>query len=169
MAGASLTAVTVNANGLVALRAPSVTVNVTFVNPLALAAGVRVTVQFGAVPPTTMPAFASTAVLEEVPDSDPAQVRVLSISAILTAIALVAVSSAVVLAVTAEIVGASLTAITFSENVFVSVRVPSVTVNVTFVAPKALATGVRVIVQFGAVPEIAIPAFVSTEAFEAAR
>ncbi len=103
--GASFTALTVKANVRLALREPSVTVNVTLATPDALETGVNVAVQFGAVPPILIPATCKTAVFDEVPLTDVAQVKELSVSLIVKEIALVATSSLVVWSEIAEIVG----------------------------------------------------------------
>lgn len=168
ISGASLTAVTVSAKTLLDVRAPSLTVKVMLATPLAFATGVMVTVQFGAVPAITIPALASTAVLEEDPLTAVEQTRVLSISLIVKAKALDTVSSAVVLLVRVLIAGASLTAVTVNAKILFALRDPSLTVKVILADPLAFATGVIVTVQLGAVPPIAMPALASTAVFDEA-
>ena len=94
--GASFTAVTVNVNGLVATKLPSLTVKTIFVVPKPSAVGFIVTVQFGAVPANTMLATGSSAVFEDVALMEVAQLSVESTSVIVNGIAAVIVSSFVV-------------------------------------------------------------------------
>ena len=134
--GASFTAITDNAKGDDAVRVPSLTTNAILASPLALATGVMVPVQLGAVPlHTTAPVDATTAVLSVVYIKlVPLQFRALSTSAIVK-VTPRAVSSFVILAVIALIVGASLTAFTVKSKVSVAVSAPSVTVKVTVAVP----------------------------------
>jgi len=93
MVGGSLTGATFNANVVTFESSPSETVRVIFAAPLALAIGVRVTVQFGYVPPITIPEVAISAVFEEALVTEPVQVRVESTSLMVKAKAEVLVSS----------------------------------------------------------------------------
>jgi hypothetical protein len=147
--GASLTAFTVKINVLVFVSAPSVTTRLTVLDPLAFVTGIMVTVQFGYVPPITIPPFDKTEVVEEVADTDPVQVRVESTSSIVKGIAAVATFSFVNCPLIAEIVGASLTALTVTPKTLVAFAVPSLTVKVTVAFPLAFNTGVITAVQFG--------------------
>ena len=67
------------------VKLPSLTVRVTFADPLLFVTGVSVTVQLGKVPPRTIPELASFAIFEEDAETE-AQVSVLSMSLIVKAI-----------------------------------------------------------------------------------
>ena len=90
-------------------EAPSLNETVTVVEPEALATGFIDSTQAGTAPEKLIPAPASTAVLLEVPASEPAHVRVLSTS-LTESVIDVAVSSSVVWGAIGASVGASLTA-----------------------------------------------------------
>lgn len=158
MTGASFTAVTVTAKGEVAVSAPSVTVSVSESAPFAFNNGVMAAVQFGAVPVMTTFAAGIIEALVEEALTEPAHVKMLSTSVIVKFTAN-GVSSAVVCAPIAEITGASFTAVTVTLKLLVTASTPSETESVRLNAPNALAAGVMVAVQFGAVPlKITLPA-----------
>ncbi len=159
--GASLTALTVNENVSALDNDPSETVKVTVVAPLvvvlALATGVSVAEQFGAVPEIEIPPLAKTLVLLEVPVTEPAQVSVESASVIVKLKLEETVSSLVDFAVISEMAGASFTPVTVNVKASLAVKEPSVTVKVTVLDPEVAAEGVIVTVQLGAVPPKTIP------------
>ncbi len=143
-------------NADVLVNDPSETVKVAVTIPDCPALGVKVTVQLGAVPPKTISVSSIIVAFEETPLIDVEQFKVLSTSAMVKAIAPVGVSCVVLCPEMAEIVGASFTALMVIKNALVSVKDPSVTVNVIVAEPLALAIGVIAAVQFGAVPEMTI-------------
>src|SRR6267378_3482444 len=146
MVGASLTAVTVTKNEVVVVADPSVTLSVMVVAPLALAAGVTVTVRLAPLPPITTFASGTRAVSDEVPLTLRSPIT-LSISPMVKLNAPVVPSSAMVWSAMLVILGASLTAVTVTKNEVVVVAAPSVTLSVMVVAPLALAAGVTVTVR----------------------
>ncbi len=103
--GVSFTALTVSTKGSLAVSAPSLTVTVIVAVPLWFAAGVTVTVRLAPLPPNTMFAVGTSVGLDELPLSVRLPAAV-SASPTVKAIAPVPVSSAIVCAAIAEIVGA---------------------------------------------------------------
>jgi len=178
MVGASLTGLTVIVNEfeLVDAAGSGIPLSVTFKTILAvpdiLRAGVKVAVQFGYVPPI-IKSDPITAGIKAALEVDATLMLALeqlmlgdeSISPMVK-FKVTAVSSLVVALAIVEIVGASLTAFTVRTNVLDAVASPSETVKVIVEVPLALATGVRVTVQFGAVPVTAIPELAMTEELE---
>ena len=67
--GASLTLVTVNVKVLLAVKDPSLTVNVTVLDPDASAAGVKVAIRFAPLPPNEMFATGKRAGFEDAADN----------------------------------------------------------------------------------------------------
>ena len=123
--GASFTAVTVSTKLRVAVKLPpSVTVTVIVLVPLALAIGVNVIVRLASLPPRAIPPAATTPTFDDVAVtvSDPTAV---STSPTVKAIALVAVSSAVVWPEIVLIVGASFTSVTVMAKAFSKNRPPA--------------------------------------------
>lgn len=143
--GKSGTELTVNRKESLAMPPlPSDTVKVIVVVPNWLGAGEMVTVLAEPVPPKEMLLFGTSAVLEEVPDTDKLPSGV-SISVTVKGIAGVEVSSAVLLSVRSDIVGRSFTELTFRTNVSSAVPLsPSVTVSVMVVDPFWFAAGMIV-------------------------
>src|SRR6266403_1497871 len=146
MVGASLTAVTVTKNEVVVVADPSVTLSVMVVAPLALAAGVTVTVRLAPLGLMTTFPLGTRAVSDDVPVTLRSPIR-LSMSPMVKLKAPVVPSSAMVWSATLVMVGASLTAVTVTKNEVVVVADPSVTLSVMVVAPLALAAGVTVTVR----------------------
>jgi hypothetical protein len=132
--GASLTAVTVSRNVVGVVVVPSPTVTVIVDEPAWFAAGVTVTVRLAPLPPNTTFAFGTTVVSDEVADTVRLAAAV-STSPTVTASAPVAVSSFVVCAAIAVMVGASFTAVTVSTNVVGVEVVPSPTDTVIVDVP----------------------------------
>src|SRR5882672_136738 len=146
MLGASLTAVTVTKNEVLVMSDPSVTLSVMVVTPLALTAGVTVTVRLAPLGLITTFALGTKAVSDEVPLTLRSPIT-LSMSPMVKLNAPVVPSSAMVWSATLVMVGASLTAVTVTKNEVVVVADPSVTLSVMVVAPLALAAGVTVTVR----------------------
>src|SRR6267378_376252 len=146
MLGASLTAVTVTKNEVVVVAAPSVTLSVIVVAPLALGAGVTVTVRLAPLGLITIFALGTRAVSDEVPLTLRSPIT-LSMSPMVKLNAPVVPSSAMIWSAMLVMVGASLTAVTVTKNEVVVVADPSVTLSVMVVAPLALAAGVTVTVR----------------------
>lgn len=134
--GASFTALTVTLKFRLAVKTPSVTVNVRFKAPLAFSAGVIVAVQLGAVPlKTTFPTGIMAAF--EVPAlTEVVQLKALSTSEIMK-LTVNGVSSGVVCAPMAVMTGASLTAFTVRVNPDELLSAPSVTVKLRLSDPFA--------------------------------
>ena len=158
--GRSLTPVTVRSNeSLTDPPFPSVTVTVMVAVPIWLEAGVIVTVRDPPLPPKTMLLFGTSVRFEEVPET-PSEPSAVSTSLIVKGIALVGVSSLVLLFVISDIVGKSLTEFTVSWNVSRLESVsPSVTVIVIVAEPNWFAAGVTVTVRSAPTPPKVIFAF----------
>src|SRR5882762_3662043 len=146
MVGASLTAVTVTKNEVVVVADPSVTLSVMVVAPLALAAGVTVTVRLAPLGLMTTFALGTRAVSDELPLTLRSPIT-LSMSPMVKLNAPVVPSSAMIWSAMLVMLGASLTAVTVTKNEVVVVAAPSVTLSVMVVAPLALAAGVTVTVR----------------------
>src|SRR6266403_1108611 len=146
MVGASLTAVTVTKNEVVVVADPSVTLSVMVVAPLALAAGVTVTVRLAPLGLITTFALGTRTVSDELPLTINVPIG-LSISPMVKLSAPVVPSSAMIWSAMLVMLGALLTAVTVTKNEVVVVADPSVTLSVMVVAPLALAAGVTVTVQ----------------------
>lgn len=145
-----------------AVADPSLTVRVTVAAPFALAKGDTTALQLGAVPEIVILAEVTKAVLFDPLETDPEQVRELSISDIEN-VTVVLESSLNVCGEMPEIVGASFTAETVRVKLVLAVRAPSETVSVTELDPFIFAAGVNDTVQFGAVPAVVIFATGSSE------
>src|SRR5882672_10247173 len=110
------------------------------VAPLALAAGVTVTVRLAPLGLITTFALGTRAVSDEVPLTLSAPIG-LSMSPMVKVNAPVVPSLAIVWSAMLVMVGASLTAVTVNKNEVVAVSVPSLTVTVIVALPFALAAG----------------------------
>ena len=152
--GASLIGLTFNVKFWVSVKAPSKTVKLKFENPLASGSGVKVAVQFGAVPPNTILPTGIRAVFDDSADTDVVQLSTLSTSLIVK-LTMTLLSSLIVWFAMTDIAGGSLTANTLKVKFLTSCKfgVPlSTNVIAKFEVPLAFGSGVSVAVQFGAVP-----------------
>ncbi len=151
MVGASFTAVTVRTNSSKAVAVPSLTVMRMVVVPDWLAAGVRVTVRLAPVPPRTMLATGTRAVLDDVLVSVRLPAAV-STSPTVKGTAGVGVSSLTVRLAMLEMVGTSFTGVTVRTNSSKALAAPSLTVMRTVVVPDWFGGGVRVTVRLAPEP-----------------
>ena len=119
----------------VSAREPSETVSVIVALPFSSAFGVTDTVQFGAVPPKTIPVASTKLVFELIAVRAVPQVREDSGSSIITARDVILPSSETLWFKTFDIVGASFVAETLRERVSVATSEPSETVSVMVALP----------------------------------
>ena len=149
--GASFTGVTVRTKVAFVVAVPSLTATVIVAAPDWFAAGVAVSVRLAPLPPRMRAELGMSAGLEEVavtvsvPAAD-------SRSPTVNASAAVGVSSAVVVSIRPEIVGASFTGVTVRTKVAFVVTVPSLTATVMVAVPDWFAAGVAVSVRLAPLP-----------------